>query len=62
MQQLLTVKEVANLLRVSAWTLSKWARDNKIPSIRMNPGVRFQAEDVEKWIRSQKSEAFNNNV
>lgn len=33
---LLTIKEVANLLRVSPLTIKRWGKKNKLPAIRIN--------------------------
>jgi DNA binding domain, excisionase family len=33
---LLTVKEVANLLRVSPLTIKRWGKRGKLPAIRIN--------------------------
>lgn len=33
---LLTIREVANLLRVSPLTIKRWGKKNKLPAIRIN--------------------------
>ena len=33
---LLTIREVANLLRVSALTIKRWGKNGKLPAIRIN--------------------------
>lgn len=33
---LITIREVANLLRVSALTIKRWGKNGKLPAIRIN--------------------------
>ena len=37
----LNVKEVADLLNVSAATIQRWVRDGEIPAIRISDTIRF---------------------
>lgn len=53
--EMLTAAEVAKALRVSVQTISRWAADGTLPSVKFgNPTgkgpVRFRREDVEKII------------
>ena len=44
---LLTIREVANLLRVSALTIKRWGKKGKLPAIRINSrGDRRYKKDV----------------
>ncbi len=44
---LLTIKEVASLLRVSPLTIKRWGKKNKLPAIRINSrGDRRYRKDV----------------
>lgn len=44
---LLTIKEVAELLRVSALTIKRWGKKGKLPAIRINSrGDRRYKKDV----------------
>jgi excisionase family DNA binding protein len=47
---LLTLKEVSQLLRVSTLTLKRWGKSNKLPAIRINSrgDRRFKREEVLK--------------
>jgi len=49
-ETLLTVKDVANHLRLTEWTVRKYARDGIIEAIRMNGGWRFKKASVETFI------------
>ena len=48
MRELLTAEELSRRLKVSPETVRKWARQAKIPVIRISPKVlRFDTEAVE---------------
>jgi len=47
---LLTVREVATLLRVSTATIYALAARQKLPHVRVSNAVRFRPEDVEAFI------------
>ncbi|HBR17576.1 MAG TPA: hypothetical protein DD725_08235 [Deltaproteobacteria bacterium] len=52
--QLITVKELSEVLSVKESTLYQWAELGQIPSIKLNGSLRFDLSDVEKWIQSCK--------
>lgn len=57
MENYLTYKEVAEMLKYSKRTVEYWVSANKIPFIKIgnnNSGVRFARSEVEKWIESRK--------
>jgi len=48
---LLTVKEVANLLRVSTLTIKRWGKRGKLPAIRINSrGDRRYRKESVLWL------------
>jgi len=49
---LLTVDEVAAILRVAPSTLTEWRRtgDPDLPYVRLNGRIRYRAEDVEQFL------------
>ncbi len=50
--ELLTVKDVAALLRISTRQVWKLLASGRIPSpVRLSRSVRFRATDIERWIR-----------
>lgn len=55
---LLTVKETAQLLRVSKTTIYRYSRKRLLPHYKKSYGLRFRAEDLEKWLEQGKREAF----
>ncbi|MGH4013153.1 MAG: helix-turn-helix transcriptional regulator [Pseudonocardiaceae bacterium] len=59
MIELLTARQVAELLGVSLWTLRKWTRDGLGPQPhRLGPrAIRYSREDVNAWLRSRRGVA-----
>lgn len=51
MAKLLTPKEVANQLQVSAGTVYNWVNKKKIPYIKMNGSIRFEQGKIDNWIQ-----------
>ena len=51
---LLTPRYVAGLLHVSPKTVVVWAREGRIPSIRVGRFVRFDPVELKRWIDSQR--------
>jgi len=48
---LLTVREVANLLRVSPLTIKRWGKRGKLPAIRINSrGDRRYRKEAVLWL------------
>lgn len=53
MDTLLTVKEVAAMLRVSAQTLYKMLEQGSIPAVKVGSQWRFEREKVRAWLEAQ---------
>ena len=53
---LLTVREVADILRVSPLTIKRWGKRGKLPAIRINSrgDRRYKKEDIQKFIDQKK--------
>jgi excisionase family DNA binding protein len=54
-QDILTVKELCELLRIHPSTLYKLLRQGKIPSFRVGNEWRFRKDAIMRWL-SEKSE------
>jgi excisionase family DNA binding protein len=53
-RRFLTVEDVARLLNVSAKTVQDWRyRGLGPPAVKVGRAVRFDADDLEAWIRSR---------
>ena len=46
----LTVKDLATRLQVKDKTVYAWISQGKIPCIKINGAVRFDAAEIEQWI------------
>jgi excisionase family DNA binding protein len=55
---LLTIKEVANLLRISPLTIKRWGKKGKLPAIRINSrgDRRFRKSVVLKLLGVEEEE------
>jgi predicted DNA-binding transcriptional regulator AlpA len=61
-QTILTIDEVASLLKVSKKSVYEWTSErgrermkvNPFPVLRINSTIRFVREDVLAWINKQK--------
>jgi excisionase family DNA binding protein len=55
--ELLTIEEVANLLRVSKITLKRWGKTGKLPAIRINSrgDRRYKKEEVMRFLGMKTS-------
>ena len=47
---LLTVKDMATRLQVKAKTIYAWASQGKIPSVKINGVIRFDARAIAHWL------------
>jgi excisionase family DNA binding protein len=56
MQNLLTVKEVAALLRVSAQTLYKMLEHGEIPAVKVGSQWRFDRDRIREWLQQRSSD------
>ena len=50
-RELLTVDEVANLLRISVKTLRQWVYRGLVPNLKINGIVRFDRLALDGWIQ-----------
>ncbi len=55
MEELLTVQEVSELLKVSVWTIRTWCSQKYIPYFKLRGAVRFRESEVELWIKKNVS-------
>ena len=54
--KLIGIKEVAEILNVKPSTLYQWAELGQIPCFKLNGALRFDIEDVKRWVESCKKE------
>ena len=58
--QLLTVREVAESMRVSTMTVYRLIRDGDMPAIRVGKHFRLRADDVESFLEARTVNAGSN--
>ena len=47
----LTVKDMATRLQVKEKTIYAWASQRKIPCVKVNGVIRFDAREIEQWLQ-----------
>jgi excisionase family DNA binding protein len=52
---MLTIKELSAWLNIKPSTLDLWASQNKIPCRRIHGLLRFESEDIQKWLNAFES-------
>lgn len=55
--QILTVKEVADYLKINERTVYRMATGDKIPAFKVGASWRFRLTELEKWIKDQHNNA-----
>ncbi|MDO6426107.1 helix-turn-helix domain-containing protein [Thalassotalea sp. 1_MG-2023] len=53
--EILTLKEVAEYLKLAEKTAYRLALEGKLPGFKVGGSWRFQREDILKWIEEQKN-------
>lgn len=60
MPDLLTVREVAEVLRVSPLTIKRWGKRGKLPAIRINSrGDRRYRKEAVLWLLGMQTKSEN---
>ena len=55
MDKLLTVAEVATILRVTPWQVRSWSRDGKLPAKRVGKSWLFDPVELKRWVDEGKA-------
>ena len=53
--EILTIREVAELLKINEKTAYKLAADDKLPGFRVGGSWRFKRSTIEAWIDAQSA-------
>ena len=56
MKELLTISQVSSLLKVRIWTLREWVSTKKIPFIKLGGLVRFDQNEIKKFVNEKRVE------
>jgi excisionase family DNA binding protein len=51
--EILTVKEVGEILRVNQSTVYKLVRQGRIPAFRIGSDWRFRTDEIARWLAEQ---------
>lgn len=51
---LVTIKELSEFLKVKSSTLYSWVHSGTIPFIKLNGLLRFDMDEITKWVESSK--------
>lgn len=54
---LLTIKDLTKTLQIKRSTLYAWAKQGKIPCLKINGIIRFIPQDIGKWLEASRIEA-----
>ena len=57
-EKMITVKELQEILRISRQTVMRW-RQEGMPHYKHQASVRFELEEVKKWLRERSEENSN---
>lgn len=55
--EILTLKEVAKLLKVAEKTVYTMVRNKELPAFKVRGQWRFRHQDIDRWIDQQKTHA-----
>lgn len=55
--EIMTLKEVARLLKVADKTVYTMAQNKELPAFKVGGQWRFRREDIDRWIDQQKTQA-----
>lgn len=56
--EILTLKELAEYLKLTEKTAYRLAAEGKLPGFKVGGSWRFRLEDVDDWINSQKMKSY----
>lgn len=55
--EILTLKQIAQLLKVAEKTVYTMAQNNELPAFKVRGQWRFRREDIDRWIDQQTEKA-----
>ena len=55
MDKWLTLEQIAEYLQMSTSSIYKMSKKGKIPAYKVGRQWRFRKEEIDKWIRKQRS-------
>ena len=52
--ELLDLREVAGVLRIGRATIQRWAKQRKLPAVKVGKSYRLRRSDLESWYEQQR--------
>lgn len=52
--EILTISELAQYLKVKPLTVYRWVKAGKIPTIHLDRNLRFRKSSVDKWLNKKE--------
>jgi len=59
-EEILTLKEVADYLKLAEKTAYRLAAEGKLPGFKVGGSWRFKHKDIQQWIEEQKHSSGKN--
>ena len=53
MDEIMTIKELADYIKMNTRTVYKLANDLKIPAVKLSNQWRFKKETIDEWLEAQ---------
>lgn len=53
-EQIMTVRELAEYLKIAEKTAYRFASEGKVPAFRVGGAWRFRKAEVDRWIKEQE--------
>ena len=60
--KLLTVKDIASILKAKPSTIYAWAEQGLMPCFKLNGLLRFEEGEVLKWLESCKKQSYTDDA
>lgn len=58
-KRFLNVNEIAEYLTLSRSAIRKWIRTGQIPVVRLNGAIRFDIDEINRWVSKKRQTASN---
>ncbi|HEX8947355.1 MAG TPA: helix-turn-helix domain-containing protein [Dissulfurispiraceae bacterium] len=55
--QIVDIKKLSEIIHVKVKTIYQWAELKQIPHIRLNGSLRFDLDDINRWVQDCKIQA-----
>ena len=60
--QLMTIDEVAEYMKISRFTVYRLAKDHFIPATKIGKQWRFHKDEIHRWMREQFQKTQNHSI